>query len=102
MPSSWHTHPGYPPTASTGPMSDVLSKIGDGLSNAFLMAYEVWWALVLGFAISDRPGLDPPTQDRGAPRRQRSSTRCARHRARSSFLVVLLRGDRNRQVALSE
>src|SRR5205823_4252273 len=33
-------------------MSDVLSEIGDGLSNAFLMAYEVWWALVLGFAIS--------------------------------------------------
>src|SRR2546423_9713583 len=33
-------------------MSDVISKFGDGLSNAFLMAYEVWWALVLGFAIS--------------------------------------------------
>jgi uncharacterized membrane protein YraQ (UPF0718 family)/YHS domain-containing protein len=33
-------------------MSDVLSKIGEGLSNAFLMAWEVWWALVLGFAIS--------------------------------------------------
>jgi uncharacterized protein len=33
-------------------VSDVLSKIGEGLSNAFLMAYEVWWALVLGFAIS--------------------------------------------------
>src|ERR671930_2803551 len=33
-------------------MSDVISKIGDGLWNAFLMAYEVWWALVLGFAIS--------------------------------------------------
>src|SRR5216110_1823870 len=33
-------------------MSDVLAKIGDGLSNAFLMAWEVWWALVLGFAIS--------------------------------------------------
>src|SRR5947208_4421168 len=33
-------------------MSDILSKIGDGLSNALLMAYEVWWALVLGFAIS--------------------------------------------------
>jgi hypothetical protein len=30
-------------------MGDV---IGDGLSNAFLMAWEVWWALVLGFAIS--------------------------------------------------
>src|SRR3954451_21069781 len=30
----------------------VLSKIGDGLWNAFLMAWEVWWALVIGFAIS--------------------------------------------------
>ena len=35
-----------------GHMEDVLSNIGDGLSNAFLMAWEVWWALVLGFAIS--------------------------------------------------
>src|SRR4051812_22381219 len=26
--------------------------IGDGLKNAFLMAWEVWWALVIGFAIS--------------------------------------------------
>jgi uncharacterized membrane protein YraQ (UPF0718 family)/YHS domain-containing protein len=34
------------------PMADVLSKAGDGLWNAFLMAWEVWWALVLGFAIS--------------------------------------------------
>lgn len=33
-------------------MAEVISKIGDGLWNAFLMAYEVWWALVLGFAIS--------------------------------------------------
>ena len=33
-------------------MSDVVSKIGDGLSNAFLMAWEVWWALVIGFAFS--------------------------------------------------
>jgi hypothetical protein len=33
-------------------MSDVIDKIADGFSNAFLMAYEVWWALVLGFAIS--------------------------------------------------
>jgi uncharacterized membrane protein YraQ (UPF0718 family)/YHS domain-containing protein len=33
-------------------MADVVSKVGDGLSNAFLMAWEVWWALVLGFAIS--------------------------------------------------
>jgi uncharacterized protein len=33
-------------------MSDVLAKIGEGLEMSFLMAYEVWWALVLGFAIS--------------------------------------------------
>jgi uncharacterized membrane protein YraQ (UPF0718 family) len=33
-------------------VSDVLSKIWEGLEMSFLMAYEVWWALVLGFAIS--------------------------------------------------
>jgi uncharacterized membrane protein YraQ (UPF0718 family) len=33
-------------------MQDVLSKLGDGLWNAFLMAWQVWWALVLGFLIS--------------------------------------------------
>jgi uncharacterized membrane protein YraQ (UPF0718 family) len=33
-------------------MADVISTIGDGLWNAVLMAWEVWWALVLGFAIS--------------------------------------------------
>ena len=33
-------------------MSDVVSTVGDGLRNAVLMAWEVWWALVLGFAIS--------------------------------------------------
>jgi uncharacterized membrane protein YraQ (UPF0718 family)/YHS domain-containing protein len=33
-------------------MSDVADKVGEGLQNAGLMAYEVWWALVLGFAIS--------------------------------------------------
>jgi len=30
----------------------VLTTIGDGFRDAFLMAWEVWWALVLGFAIS--------------------------------------------------
>jgi len=33
-------------------MSDVLAKIAEGFEQSFLMAYEVWWALVLGFAIS--------------------------------------------------
>jgi uncharacterized protein len=30
----------------------VLTTIGNGFKDAFLMAWEVWWALVLGFAIS--------------------------------------------------
>jgi uncharacterized protein len=33
-------------------MGYVLSQIGVALKDAFLMAWEVWWALVLGFAIS--------------------------------------------------
>src|SRR5919109_53175 len=33
-------------------MTEVASTVLDGLENAGLMAYEVWWALVLGFAIS--------------------------------------------------
>src|ERR671925_1828670 len=33
-------------------MADVVSTVGDGFEQSFLMAYEVWWALVLGFAIS--------------------------------------------------
>jgi uncharacterized membrane protein YraQ (UPF0718 family) len=33
-------------------MADVIETILEGLKQSFLMAYEVWWALVLGFAIS--------------------------------------------------
>jgi hypothetical protein len=33
-------------------MSGVLNVVGSGFKDAFLMAWEVWWALVLGFAIS--------------------------------------------------
>jgi uncharacterized protein len=33
-------------------MANVLDKLGEGLTNALLMAWEVWWALVLGFVIS--------------------------------------------------
>ena len=33
-------------------MADVLSTIAEGFKQSLLMAYEVWWALVLGFAIS--------------------------------------------------
>jgi uncharacterized membrane protein YraQ (UPF0718 family) len=30
----------------------VLDKVGDGFANAFLMAWQTWWALVLGFSFS--------------------------------------------------
>lgn len=30
----------------------MLTTLGDGFKDAFLMAWTVWWALVLGFAIS--------------------------------------------------
>jgi uncharacterized membrane protein YraQ (UPF0718 family) len=33
-------------------MGGAPSVIGHGFKDALLMAYEVWWALVLGFAIS--------------------------------------------------
>jgi uncharacterized protein len=33
-------------------VSGVLTTIADGFKDAFLMAWTVWWALVLGFAIS--------------------------------------------------
>src|SRR4029077_19600788 len=33
-------------------MSDVVDVIWNGLRDSLLMAWEVWWALVLGFAVS--------------------------------------------------
>src|SRR6202045_99205 len=33
-------------------MRGVLATLWEGLENGLLMAWEVWWALVLGFAIS--------------------------------------------------
>jgi uncharacterized membrane protein YraQ (UPF0718 family)/YHS domain-containing protein len=33
-------------------VTSVLTTIGDSFKDALLMAWEVWWALVLGFAIS--------------------------------------------------
>ncbi|HEY4426943.1 MAG TPA: permease [Solirubrobacteraceae bacterium] len=33
-------------------MTDVLEVLWHGLRDSFLMAWEVWWALVFGFAIS--------------------------------------------------
>ena len=33
-------------------MTGLVNTIGSGFKDAFLMAWEVWWALVFGFAIS--------------------------------------------------
>jgi uncharacterized membrane protein YraQ (UPF0718 family)/YHS domain-containing protein len=33
-------------------IATILDTASEGLENAFLMAWQVWWALVLGFAIS--------------------------------------------------
>jgi uncharacterized membrane protein YraQ (UPF0718 family)/YHS domain-containing protein len=33
-------------------VAGVIDTIAEGFKQSFLMAYEVWWALVLGFAIS--------------------------------------------------
>src|SRR5438093_4464647 len=33
-------------------MDPVLDSLVEGIKQALLMAYQVWWALVLGFAIS--------------------------------------------------
>src|SRR5712691_3090128 len=34
------------------PLMDVLEVVWHGLRDSFLMAWEVWWALVFGFAVS--------------------------------------------------
>ena len=59
---------------------DVLEVIWHGLRDSFLMAWEVWWALVLGFTISGvvqawvpreriQHADSPPTRQRRIPGR---------------------------------
>src|SRR3954453_15668541 len=84
-------------------MADVVSTIGDGLWNAFLMAWEVWWGP--GLRIRDLgcdPGLRPPTSNRGGPLGGRPGAGGEGHGAGRRLVVVLLRGDRHRQVAVPE
>ncbi len=71
----------------------------DGLANAFRMFWEVWWALVLGFALSGivqawipRERIQRALGGRGL--REVAS----RDRPRCGVVLVLLRGDRDRQV----
>ena len=84
-------------------MGEVLSTVWDGLQNAFLMAYEVWWALVLGFAIS---AIVQAWVPRERVERALAGTGVARGRqgdgARRRVLVVLLRGDRDRPLAVRQ
>ncbi len=57
-------------------MSSVLDVIWHGLRDAFLMAWEVWWALVFGFFISAVvQAWVPRRAHRERPRRRR---RCGR------------------------
>src|SRR5690348_18462970 len=42
----------YPLGVSDNVVGEMFSVIWNGLKDSVLMAWEVWWALVLGFAIS--------------------------------------------------
>ena len=67
------------------------------------MAYEVWWALVLGFAISAIVQAWVPRERieaRAVGQRPRPGRQG--HGARRGVLVLLLRRDRDRQVAVRE
>jgi uncharacterized membrane protein YraQ (UPF0718 family)/YHS domain-containing protein len=41
-----------PPSGIVRTLTSVTDKLAEGFEQAFLMAWEVWWALVLGFAVS--------------------------------------------------
>ena len=83
-------------------MTDALNVIWHGLRDSFLMAWEVWWALVLGFAISAIVQAWVPRERVEAALPGRVPPDRARDRARRGFLVVLVRRDRDRQVAVPE
>ena len=82
---------------------DVLERIGDGLWNAFQMAWEVGWALVLGFALSGVvQAWIPRSRMESALGGRDLRTAGARHRARRRFLVLQLRRGRDREVDVPE
>ena len=77
----------------------VLDVLWHGLRDALLMAWQVWWALVLGFAISAVVQAWVP-RERIEGLMSGSDARVGRlgHRARRRLLVLLLRRGRDRQV----
>jgi uncharacterized membrane protein YraQ (UPF0718 family)/YHS domain-containing protein len=52
LPSVRYRAPSIPPSGIVRTLTSVTDKLAEGFEQAFLMAWEVWWALVLGFAIS--------------------------------------------------
>src|SRR5262249_34399578 len=67
------------------------------------MAWEVWWALVLGFALSGIvQAWVPPSRIGHALGRARARRGGAGNRPRGGFVVLQLRGDRNREVDVRE
>jgi hypothetical protein len=84
-------------------MGYLLSELGTALKDAFLMAWAVWWALVLGFLISaHRSGLGPAGADRTVVERQRRATGRAGDGPGRRVIVVLVCGDRDCKDAVSE
>jgi threonine/homoserine/homoserine lactone efflux protein len=66
------------------------------------MAWEVWWALVLGFLLSGIAGLGAAHADGTGARRARAALALAGDGIRRGVVVVQLRGGRDREVGLSE
>ena len=84
-------------------MGGALEVIWHGLRDSLLMAWAVWWALVLGFAISaivqawvPRERIERTLSGSGA------RPRGACHRSRRGLLLVLLRRCRDRPLAVRE
>ena len=82
-------------------IGNAVSQLGTALGNALLMAWEVWWALVLGFAISAVVQAWVPRERIECALAGGGARPCG-DRAGRGVLVVLLRGDRDREVPVPE
>ena len=97
-----------PPQLVVSPLAEPSDTLGgmwvvDGLTNAFRMFWEVWWALVLGFVLSGIVQAWVPRERLERALGGRGSREVAtRDRSRRRVVVVLVRGDRDRQVDVRE
>ena len=84
-------------------MSYVVSQVGVALKDAFLMAWEVWWALVLGFFISAVVQAWVPREQIEARLAGGGPAAAGMgDRARRGLVVVLVRGHRDRKEPVPE